>query len=89
MLKIAGFSISNYYLGTLSSLMNCFELGEFVLKVSSNRLKKMTKGMIESLQRDQTDAIDSYFECVTACSLDNDGVECVTRCVEVHLKSEE
>ena len=52
-------------------------------------LKKMTKGMSESLQRDQTDAIDSYFECVTACSLDNDGVECVTRCVEVHLKSEE
>ena len=40
-------------------------------------------------QVDQTDAIDSYFECVTACSLENDSVECVTRCVEVHLKMEE
>jgi hypothetical protein len=27
------------------------------------------------------DAVSSYFECITACSLD-DG-ECVTRCVEV------
>ncbi|MFM8259169.1 MAG: hypothetical protein ACKOE9_07105 [Vulcanococcus sp.] len=30
---------------------------------------------------DTTDAVSSYFECITACSLD-DG-ECVTRCVEV------
>ena len=43
----------------------------------------------EFLQNDQGDAIDSYFECVTACSLENQGVECVTRCVEVHLKKEE
>jgi hypothetical protein len=27
------------------------------------------------------DAVSTYFECITACSLD-DG-ECVTRCVEV------
>ena len=37
---------------------------------------------------DQSDAIDSYFECITACSLDDEGVECVTKCVEVHLKEE-
>ena len=35
------------------------------------------------------DAIDSYFECITACSLDEEGVECLTRCVEVHLKEED
>ncbi len=35
------------------------------------------------------DAIDEYFECITACSLTDDGVECVTQCVEVHLKKEE
>ena len=34
------------------------------------------------------DAIDSYFECITACSLGDEGVECVTKCVEVHLKDE-
>ena len=37
---------------------------------------------------DEHDAIDSYFECITACSLEEEGVECVTRCVEVHLKEE-
>ncbi len=37
---------------------------------------------------DANDAIDSYFECITACSLGDDGVECVTKCLEVHLKSE-
>ena len=41
------------------------------------------------LQAEQTDAIDSYFECVTACSLDKEEVACITRCVEVHLKREE
>ncbi len=35
------------------------------------------------------DAIDSYFECITACSLNDEGVECVTKCVEVHLKEED
>tara|TARA_B100000700_G_C15033384_1_gene851628 strand:- start:2771 stop:2926 length:156 start_codon:yes stop_codon:yes gene_type:complete len=35
-----------------------------------------------------SDAIDSYFECITACSLDAGGVECLTECVEVHLKTE-
>ena len=37
----------------------------------------------------ERDAIESYFECVTACSLGDEGVECVTRCIEVHLKQEE
>ena len=37
---------------------------------------------------DQKDVIDSYFECITACSLKEEGVECLTRCVEIHLKKE-
>ena len=40
------------------------------------------------VEQEDRDAIDSYFECVTACSIDGEGVECVTKCVEVHLKSE-
>ena len=36
----------------------------------------------------ETDAIDLYFECITACSLNNEGVECTTMCMEVHLKQE-
>ena len=35
------------------------------------------------------DHLDSYFECITACSwLGGEDVKCVTRCVEIHLKDE-
>ena len=35
----------------------------------------------DSDQHDQTwDAVETYFECITTCSLD-DG-ECITRCVD-------
>ncbi len=36
----------------------------------------------------ERDAIDEYFECITACSIDNKGMQCITQCVEVHLKNE-
>ena len=32
------------------------------------------------------DTIDSYFECISACSILDGHQECITRCVEVHLK---
>ena len=34
------------------------------------------------------DAIDSYFECITSCSLDDEGLECYTKCVSIHLKED-
>ena len=37
---------------------------------------------------EQNDAIDSYFECITACSISDEGVECITKCVSTHLKGE-
>tara|TARA_Y100001968_G_C19102284_1_gene593133 strand:- start:308 stop:469 length:162 start_codon:yes stop_codon:yes gene_type:complete len=36
----------------------------------------------------ERDAIDKYFECITACSIHNEGMKCITQCVEVHLKNE-
>ncbi len=39
---------------------------------------------------DERDSFDSYFECITACSwVGGEDVECVSRCVEVHLKDSE
>ena len=32
------------------------------------------------------DAIDEYFECITACSIGADSMQCITQCIEVHLK---
>ncbi len=38
---------------------------------------------------EEHDAFDSYFECITSCSwVGGEDAECVTRCVEVHLKDE-
>ena len=45
--------------------------------------------IMNTLEDEGNDAIDSYFECITACSLNEEGVDCVTRCVEVHLKEED
>ena len=35
---------------------------------------------------EECDAIESYFECITSCDL-NDGI-CVEHCVVVHLRAE-
>ena len=35
------------------------------------------------------DAIDKYFECITACSLSDDGIHCLTECIDIHLRKEE
>ena len=48
----------------------------------------MQKSQKQIKSLENKDAIDSYFECITSCSLNGDGVECLTRCVVVHLKQE-
>ena len=48
----------------------------------------MQKSQKQIKSLENKDAIDSYFQCITSCSLNGDGVECLTRCVEVHLKQE-
>ncbi len=35
------------------------------------------------------DAIDEYFECITACSLGDKGIDCLTQCIDAHLRKEE
>ena len=34
----------------------------------------------------EKDAINSYFECITECSIIDGHQECITRCLEIHLK---
>ena len=34
------------------------------------------------------DAIDEYFECITTCSLSEEGTHCLTQCIDIHLKKE-
>ena len=46
----------------------------------------MNDSAFSSSQNIENDAINSYFECITECSIVDGHQECVTRCVEMHLK---
>ena len=49
----------------------------------------MSKIQIVGEQEKERDQLDSYFECITSCSwVGGEDVECVARCMEVHLKKE-
>ena len=37
-------------------------------------------------QNSEIDSINSYFECITECSIVDGHKECITRCIEIHLK---
>ncbi len=42
--------------------------------------------VFSSNQRIEKDIVDSYFECISECNIINGHQECITRCVEIHLK---
>ena len=46
----------------------------------------MNKFSFSSNQIKTEDTLDSYFECISECSIVDGHQECITRCLEVHLK---
>ena len=46
----------------------------------------MNDSFFNSKQNNNVDAVNSYFECITECSIVNGHKECLTRCLEIHLK---
>ena len=46
----------------------------------------MNDSVISSNQNGSRDSINSYFECISECSIVDGHQECVTRCLEIHLK---
>ena len=46
----------------------------------------MTNSVSSSNQKSERDAINSYFECITECNIIDGHQECVTCCLEIHLK---
>ena len=44
---------------------------------------------ISTNQHKEIDAVNSYFECITECSIVDGHQECITRCLEVHLKGDD
>ena len=60
---------------------------EFVLYLYSKFvIKFMNDPGITSNKKAEGDAINSYFECITECSIIDGHQECITRCLEIHLK---
>ncbi len=33
-----------------------------------------------------TDALESFFECITSCSINSEGIDCTTACYSKHLE---
>ena len=46
----------------------------------------MNDPIFSSSQNTDEHAISSYFECITACNIVDGHKECLTRCIEIHLK---
>ena len=46
----------------------------------------MNDSVLSTNQNTEIDSINSYFECITECSILNSHKECITHCVEIHLK---
>jgi len=41
---------------------------------------------VSTNQDKEIDSINSYFDCITDCSIVDGHQECITRCLEIHLK---
>ena len=48
----------------------------------------MSDSIISSNEKKENDSKNSYFECITQCNIVDGHQECITRCIEIHLKGE-
>ena len=46
----------------------------------------MNNAFVRTNQNKEIDSINSYFECITECSIVDGHQECISRCLEIHLK---
>ena len=51
-------------------------------------IKFMNHSVFTLKKKSEEDAINSYFECITECSIVDGHQECITRCLEIHLKGD-
>ncbi len=49
----------------------------------------MNDSFVSNTQNTEIDSINSYFECITECSIVDGHQECITRCLEIHLKGDD
>ena len=44
----------------------------------------MNKGIYSNIK--DSDALESFFECITFCSINSEGADCTTACYEKHFE---
>ncbi len=49
----------------------------------------MNDSFVSNNQNTEIDSINLYFECITECSIVDGHQECITRCLEMHLKGDQ
>ena len=54
--------------------------------IPNSGIKIMNQLPFSSNQKTAEDIIDSYFECISECSILDGHQECISGCLEVHLK---
>jgi len=59
------------------------------ISIPSKLDNTMNDSFVSTNQNTEIDSINSYFECITECSIVDGHQECITRCLEVHLKGGE
>ena len=64
----------------LSALISCY------ISIPNKSTKFMNDSDLSNNHNTEIDSINSYFECITECSIVDGHQECITRCVEIHLK---
>ena len=56
------------------------------ISISNKTTDIMNDSFVSTNQNVEIDSINSYFECITECSIVDGHQECITRCLEIHLK---
>ena len=49
-------------------------------------LDKLQNGRLRVKNDIYSDALESFFECITSCSINSEGVDCTTACYVKHLE---
>ena len=55
-----------------------------LLDKHQNRRLIMKKDIYSNIK--DSDALESFFECITSCSINSEGVDCTTACYVQHLE---
>ena len=77
-----------YNLKYLSKKLGTLPIFDFIKKLLLDNFQIeyviMKKNIYSNIKN--TDALESFFECITSCSINSEGIDCTTACYTKHLE---